>query len=121
MAEVGITRIEDKYYLKNGVRSFSLRLRYPGETVSYIPLTGCRVELSLANSLSDETYKWSNSLAGENQLVLEAGGLTGKITFPEIKSWDMPLGIHRGDLNIYDAEGFLITYRTLEFEIVKND
>lgn len=121
MAEVGITRIEDKYYLKNGVRSFSLRLRYPGENTTYISLAGCRVELILTDSLNKETYQWSNSLTGEQQLILEAGGLTGKISFPEIKSWNMPLGIHRGDLNIYDSDDFLITYRTLEFEIVKND
>ena len=119
MASVGITRIEESYYRRNGLKSFSIRLREAGG--NYLSLANCRAELILFNSQSKQTYKWSSvGTTGENLLTLEASGQTGKITFPKIKSWSIPVGLHSGDLNIYDANGALTTYQTLEFNIVEN-
>jgi len=121
MASVGVTRIEEKYYLKNGLRAFAMLLRKK-LSEEYLSLAGKLVELILFDELGEESFRWSSAEGSEHLLILEPDGITGKVSFPEINQWKIPAGIHKGDLDIYDLadNSFLQTYRTFEFEVVQN-
>ena len=116
---VRVSKVRAEFYSENGLRQFSIRIK--NTDGSYRQLIGKTISLTLVNSQNRETYSWSSSdIDAEHKLTISTDATSDKITFPEIKSWDMDTGLHQGDLTEIDTTNYKTILQTLQFPFVKN-
>lgn len=107
-----IIRIGQENYNTNFLNQFKIAVT---ENDLPVDLTGATAQILLYNN-NAVSYQWSTESVGERKLTIDAN----KITVPEIKSWKMNVGIHRGDVDVKLQNNRVITVCTIEFNFTQN-
>lgn len=100
----------DSAYKHDGMKAFSLRLKYADGTV--MDLSGASITIPILDSFSKEVWTFSTSAVGTSLITADSNGY---INFPNINSWNLNRGIFIGDVSITDSTGFVFTYLKIQF------
>ena len=101
-------------YRNDGIRAFTITL-VANETP--IDLSEATVRMPLVNDLGRVSFEFSTADVADGVLTANSEGV---IQFPEIKSWDIPSGVYKYDLEVTAADGFVTTYLRGTIKIIND-